>query len=85
MATKPETFVEYLNRVGKDYADSGSEFTAEDYYRAADTIEDLTRALARMVDAFERDDMSCYGAEEKRATKAANRLLRSKVMGKVIA
>lgn len=85
----PETFPQYLNRVGTDYQTSARATnpdedspTAEDYFRAADTIEDLTRALARMVDAFERDDMSCYGAEEKRATRAANRLLRSKPMGK---
>lgn len=92
---RPETFVEYLNRVGKDHQASSEANgvacasepspTAEDYYRAADTIEDLARALARMVDAFERDDMSCYGAEEKRATSAANRLLKARVMGKKIA
>ena len=86
-ATKPETFVEYLRRVGSDVQASyvppeETSPTAEDYQRAADTIEDLTRELARMVDAFERDDMSVYGITERRAVKSANRLLAWRVMGK---
>ena len=41
-----ETFPQYLRRVGGDYAESGSEFTAEDYRKAAVRIEDLEFALA---------------------------------------
>ncbi len=36
-----ETFSEYLRRVGADYAESGSEFTAQDYKDAAQRIEYL--------------------------------------------
>lgn len=95
LSAKPETFVAYLRRVGSDHQASSEASgtacasepspTAEDYQRAADTIEDLSRALARMVAAFQRDDMTCYGREERKATSAAVRLLKGKVMGKKVA
>ncbi len=34
-------FASYLDRVGDDYEDSGSEATAEDYHEAADRIREL--------------------------------------------
>ncbi len=39
-------FCEMLRRVGGDYAESGSEFTAEDYFEAAERIENLSAELA---------------------------------------
>jgi len=41
-----ESFPQYLRRVGADYAESGAEFTAEDYRNAAKRIEDLEFELA---------------------------------------
>lgn len=90
---KAETFVEYLRRVGSDYQASAHAVnpdedspTAEDYQRAADTIEDLARALARMVHALKLDDMSGYERDQRYAINAADRLLkRSRPLGKVIA
>lgn len=88
---KAETFVEYLRRVGSDYQASyvpqGEACpTAEDYQRAADTIEDLARALARMVHALKLDDMSGFERDQREAINAADRLLkRSRPLGKVIA
>ena len=95
MATKPETFVEYLRRVGSDYQASAEASgnacasepspTAEDYQRAADTIEDFSRALARMVDAFGLDDRSMFEVDQRRALRAAERLMAGyKVMGKKV-
>jgi hypothetical protein len=36
-----EQFADYLDGVGDDYAESGSEATAEDYHEAADRIREL--------------------------------------------
>lgn len=45
-ARKPvETYPNYLRRVGADYKASGSEFTAEDYFKSADVIEKLSKHL----------------------------------------
>lgn len=40
-----ESYTDYLRRVGADYADSGSEFTADDYREAARTIDGLASVL----------------------------------------
>lgn len=78
----PETFPQYLNRVGTDYQTSARATnpdedspTAEDYFRAADTIEDLSKAIARMIDAFGLDDRSMFTVEQRKALRAAERLM----------
>lgn len=43
-----ETFPEYLRRVGNDYADSGSEFTAQDYMKAAYELERLAEEVRQL-------------------------------------
>lgn len=40
-----ESYADYLRRVGADYAESGSEFTAEDYTTAAKVIDKSRAAL----------------------------------------
>ena len=91
MATKPETFVEYLRRVGSDYQASASATnpeevspTAEDYQRAADTIEDFARALAKVAESLGLDDLSNFEPEQRRAIRLAMRFSSYKVMGKRI-
>lgn len=88
---KPETFVEYLRRVGSDVQASyepkeETSPTAEDYQRSADAIEDLAKAIHGMIDAFGLDDRSMFTVEQRRALKASERLVTGyKVMGKRLA
>lgn len=77
---KPETFVEYLRRVGSDVQASYTPAeetspTAEDYQRSADAIEDLAKAINGMIDAFGLDDRSMFTVEQRRALKASERLM----------
>lgn len=40
-------YAAYLDRVGKDYAEGGSEYTAADYAEAANIARDLANLIER--------------------------------------
>lgn len=54
--TRPETFPEYLQRVGDDYAEAGSECTAEDYHAAAEKLEAAAEYLRDLAAALTDGD-----------------------------
>lgn len=71
---KAETFVEYLRRLGHDYEDSEYEFTADDYFEAANAIALQHSVLRNLVKSYHGPTTPQY--------EAACKVLRSKVKGK---
>ena len=51
IATRPETFPEYLRRLASDHAETGCDETAADLYRAAALLDRAEVALGWAVDS----------------------------------